>query len=236
MLAHGFTQNGECWGRLPDLLAQQFEVVLVDLPGHGQSGHDDADLWRAAELLGEAGGPAIYVGYSMGGRTALHLALANPGVVQGLVLIGATAGLESEEERAARRSADDALADHLGAVGLATFLDEWLAKPLFAGLDDVAAARDARLANRVEGMQASLRNCGTGTQAALWPRLGEVAIPALVIAGADDAKFTTLGQRLANELPAARFASVPGSHAVHLQSPSQTAESISTTVEAWRLE
>lgn len=234
VLAHGFTQNGDCWGRLAGLLAEEFEVVLVDLPGHGRSGHDDADLWRAAELLGDVGGPATYVGYSMGGRTALHLALQSPALVDGLVLIGATAGMESADDRMARRKADDALADHLATLGLAAFLDEWLAKPLFAGLDDVAAAREFRLANRVEGLQSSLRNCGTGTQAPLWSRLGEILAPALVVAGSEDTKFTDIGHRLAAELTSAAFANVAGSHAVHLQAPTQVAELISTTTDAWR--
>lgn len=234
VLAHGFTQNGDCWGELPRLLAEQFEVVLVDLPGHGRSGHDDADLWQASQLLGDVGGPAIYVGYSMGGRTALHLALQAPALVEGLVLIGATAGIESEAERVARQEADEALAEHLGALGLDAFLDEWLAKPLFAGLDEVAAAREHRLTNRVEGLQGSLRSCGTGTQTPLWSRLVEIIAPALVVAGSHDTKFTGIGQRLVAELPSATFASVTGSHAVHLQAPTQVAELISTTTEAWR--
>ncbi len=235
VLAHGFTQNGDCWGELPERLASQFEVVLVDLPGHGRSGHDEADLWQAARLLGQVGGPATYVGYSMGGRTALHLALQSPALIQGLVLIGVTAGIEGAEERMARIEADHALADRLGELGLDNFLDEWLAKPLFAGLDDVSAARQARLTNRVEGLQQSLRYCGTGTQEPLWPRLAEIAAAALVIAGEEDKKFTELGQRLAAELPAAEFTTVPGSHAVHLQAPTQVAELISTTTEAWRV-
>ncbi len=236
VLAHGFTQNRDCWGSLPELLADHFEVVLVDLPGHGSSGHDDADLWHAAELLGDVGRQGYYVGYSMGGRIALHLALTTPQLVDGLVLIGATAGLDADIDRATRREADYRLADHLGTVGLAAFLDEWLANPLFAGLSDEAAAREARLANRVEGLQSSLRSCGTGTQEPLWDRLREITAPTLVVAGSEDEKFTNVGNRLVEHLGAARFASVRGSHAVHLQAPDQMAELISTTVETWRSE
>lgn len=233
VLAHGFTQNSRCWGafgdRLVDALADgaadDHEVVAVDLPGHGAtpSGHDDADLVAAGRLLLAAGGSAIYVGYSMGGRVALHAALADPAAVEGLVLIGATAGIDDPDERASRRAADEALADRLLAEGVDAFLDRWLANPLFAGLDERAAARSARLTNRPEGLAASLRRCGTGTQEPLWDRLGELGCPVLVVAGTDDAKFTRLGHRLVDSLPDARFVAVDGTHAVHLEQPETTA-------------
>ena len=224
MLAHGFTQNSRCWGRLSLDLAVDHELVLVDAPGHGESGHDDADLRRSAALIGDVGGAAVYVGYSMGGRTLLHLALDDPGRVEALVLIGATAGIDDEEERAQRRVADDRLADRLLSVGLDRFLDAWLTGPLFASLDDVAASWAERLLNRPEGLASSLRSIGTGTQEPLWGRLAELSMPVLVLAGADDPKFTALGRRLASAIgDNARFRIVPGGHAVHLESPAETA-------------
>ena len=72
-----------------------------------------ADLVDGARLLGEAGGRAAYLGYSMGARFCLHLALARPDLVDGLVLISGTAGIDDDGERAARRRADEALADRL---------------------------------------------------------------------------------------------------------------------------
>ena len=171
ILAHGFTQNARCWGPFAEHLAVDHDLTLVDAPGHGRSGHDEADLWTAARLLTEVGGPGVYVGYSMGGRTALHAALAHPEVVRGLVLIGATPGLPGEDERAQRRRADDELASRLLDIGLPAFLDRWLSQPLFAGLDAEAAALPARLTNRPDGLAASLRRCGTGNQEPLWDRL-----------------------------------------------------------------
>ena len=96
---------------------------------------------------GDAGGTGTYVGYSMGGRVSLHAALAHPDAVERLVLIGATAGIDDPDERAARREADDRLADHIEAVGVPAFIDEWLANPLFAGLTEATALRSDRLRN-----------------------------------------------------------------------------------------
>ncbi len=228
MLAHGFTQNGRCWGPFGDHLAVDHEVVLVDLPGHGATpaAHDRADLWSAADLLVDAGGEAVYVGYSMGGRIALHAALRHPDAVLGLVLIGATAGIDDPTERAARRTADAALAERLVADGLERFLDGWLDGPLFAGLSDAAACREARLTNRPDGLAASLRHCGTGTQEPLWRRLHRLHRPAVIVAGAEDHKFTALGARLVQAMPNASMTSVPGTHAVQLEQPEQTAAAV----------
>lgn len=237
VLLHGFTQNGRCWGRFADRLAEQCELVLVDLPGHGRSGDDTADLWRSADLVAEVlaaapeprpqDRPPVVVGYSMGGRIALHLALAHPEAVSGLVTIGATGGLDSDTERAERRAADATLAARLGEIGLEAFLDRWLANPLFAGLDEESAARAERLENRVAGLTASLRHVGTGTQDPLWGRLGEIDVPVLAIAGTDDAKFTALGRRIVDAVgPNARLHLEPGTHAVHLERPVETAEVI----------
>src|SRR6202011_6209711 len=90
---------------------------------------------------------ACYVGYSMGGRLSLHLALERPDLVERLVLVGATAGLASPADRAARRAADEALAGRLAAEGVEAFVDWWLAQPLFAHLQAEAAGREDRLTN-----------------------------------------------------------------------------------------
>ena len=105
VLVHGFTQTGRSWDRLAAELGTGHETVAVDAPGHGGSAGVRTDLVAGADLLGEAGGRAAYVGYSMGGRLCLHLALRRPDLVERLVLVSATAGLDDEADRAARRRA-----------------------------------------------------------------------------------------------------------------------------------
>ncbi len=228
VLLHGFTQNAGCWRPFDRALATDHEVVAIDLPGHGRSGHDDADLDRAAELVAEVGGRGHYVGYSMGGRVLLHLALAHPELVESMTVIGAHPGLETDEERRARRGADEALADRLEEVGLEAFLDSWLANPLFAGLTDETAHRRRRLLNRVDGLAASLRCTGTGTQRPLWSELAGLTVPTLVLAGADDPKFVDLGIRLASTIgAAAELQTIEGSgHTCPLEQPDRTAAAI----------
>ena len=232
-LLHGFTQSGRSWdvvGRA--LTASGHELVTVDLPGHGRSAQVRANLPESADLVTAAVGPAIFVGYSMGGRVALHAALRSPASVLGLVLIGATAGIEGESGRIARREADELLASDLERDGVDEFLTRWLASPLFATLPADAAGLEARRSNTIAGLAASLRSCGTGTQEPLWERLASIACPVAVLAGSLDDKFATIGKRLAASIGAnATFASVNGAgHAAHLERPDAVVAAIEETI------
>jgi 2-succinyl-6-hydroxy-2,4-cyclohexadiene-1-carboxylate synthase len=184
-----------------------------------------ADLWRTADLLDKTvGGPAVWVGYSMGGRVALHVALAHPEQVQGLVLISTTPGIEGPEERGARRASDEALAALAESEGTEHFIDRWLAQPLFRSLPAESADREARLANTPGGLASSLRLAGTGTQGPLWERLAELrerALPVLVVAGELDHKYSEQATRTASAIgPSARLLIVKDAgHACHLEQP-----------------
>lgn len=225
VLAHGFTQNARCWGTFGATCSNTFDVMAVDLPGHGWSGYDDADLDRAGDLIVDAGGPAHYVGYSMGGRMLLHAALHDRvGEMRSLILIGATPGIESSTERAERRAADAQRASRLMQIGTQAFVTEWLAQPMFADLTDEQSAKVKRFENSPDGMAASLVNCGTGSQEPLWDRLSTLRMPVLVIAGTNDEKFTALGKRMVATIGSnGRFVGIDGGHAVHSQNPAVTA-------------
>lgn len=226
MLVHGFTQTRRCWGPAADDLARDHELVLVDAPGHGDSTGVDADLATAGQLVAEVGGTGTYVGYSMGGRMVLHTALDRPEGVRGLVLVGATAGIDSADERAARVADDEARAARLEQIGLEAFLDEWLALPLFAGLDDAAAGRAERMRNTVAGLAGSLRRAGTGTQIPSWDRLGELRMPVLLVVGEKDEKFTALARRMADAIGAGVALEViqGAGHTAHLEQPERFVE------------
>lgn len=222
VLVHGFTQTHVSWAPVTDNLARDHRVSSVDAPGHGGSAHVLADLAAGAGLLGEAGGRAVYVGYSMGGRLALRLALDRPDLVSGLVLLGATAGIDDPVERAARQAADEILAADLDREGVTHFVDRWLAQPLFADLHPERSDLDARRSNTADGLASSLRTAGTATMdPAWWDELGSVSAPTLTVAGERDEKFTVLGQRLADGIgAAARFTTIAGAgHAAHLEQP-----------------
>lgn len=251
VLVHGFTQSGRSWERVATALAKHYEVLCLDAPGHGGSSGIRADLSEGAALIGRSAGKAAYVGYSMGGRYCMHLALSQPDLVDALVLLGAHPGIEDPSQRKARRISDDLLATSLepteamaakgsseespteaGAVDirgeelprLREFLDRWLSQPLFSTLSTEQAGLQARLEdNTCAGLASSLRLAGTGTQTPLWNRLGELSMPVLIVAGEHDLAYSALGRRTASAIgDNARFVSVAGAgHAVHLEQPEQ---------------
>lgn len=238
VLVHGFTGSARAWGRFGGLLRERYTTVAIDLPGHGRSDAPSViDHYEMAQVAGDlvealaAAGieRAPWLGYSLGGRTALHVAAAHPRAVAALVLIGASAGLDCTEERLARRTADDALAARIERDGVGAFVDYWEALPLFAGMRALPAGereaiRAGRLANSATGLANSLRGMGTGAQEPLQHRLAGLPMPALVLAGELDAKFSAVGRELAAAMPAATFAAVPGAgHAAHTEQPGATA-------------
>ncbi len=231
VLVHGFTQTARSWDRVAEILAGHFEVVTPDVPGHGRSAGRRPSFEDAAAMIGAAGGAASYVGYSLGARLCLRLALDRPDLVERLVLLGGSPGLASADERAERRAADDRLADNIERIGTEAFLDTWLSQSMFASLTPTTNDLAARRANPSDGLAYALRRLGIGAQEPLWDRLGELAMPLLVVAGGLDAKFIALGREMVAAIgDNATFASVPGcGHAAHLEDP----EGFCRTVEGF---
>jgi 2-succinyl-6-hydroxy-2,4-cyclohexadiene-1-carboxylate synthase len=231
VLLHGFTQTRQSWRRTVSGLRGSYRVLSPDLPGHGQAADRRPASFAACSAYVRAlGGDRFTLGgYSMGGRIALAAALAHPGLVERLVLVGASPGLADPDERAARRRADAALAERIEAIGIEAFAAEWGAQPLFAGQDErvAAAAHADRLRNTPAGLAAALHGLGTGVMEPLWDRLGGLALPVTLVVGERDEKFRAIAARMAEALPQARVLVVAGAgHAVQLEQPDAVAGAI----------
>jgi 2-succinyl-6-hydroxy-2,4-cyclohexadiene-1-carboxylate synthase len=234
VLLHGFTQTRRSWRRTVQALGGRYRALTPDLPGHGQAAHRPAGFAACAGYV-QALGPERFTlaGYSMGGRVALHAALALGERIERLVLVGAGPGLEDASERAARRAADEALAERIEAIGVEAFAREWAAQPLFAGQPErvAAAAHADRLRNSAAGLAAALRGLGTGVMEPLWDRLGELVAPVTLVVGERDGKYRAIAERMAARLPDARLVIVPGAgHAAHLESPDHVATHVAARV------
>ncbi len=233
LLLHGFTGRGTAWGAHAAAFARSFHVITVDLPGHGRSGTGAParmTIERTADdlaaILRQTGtAPAHVLGYSLGARIALRLAVAHPDAVRRLVLESPSAGLATEDERATRRAADDALATGIERDGIATFVAAWERQPVFASHASLPPTRAARLramrlSNRPDGLAASLRGAGQGVMEPLFDRLASVRAQALVIAGNLDARGEPRARQVADGIPGARLEVIANAgHTPHEEQP-----------------
>jgi 2-succinyl-6-hydroxy-2,4-cyclohexadiene-1-carboxylate synthase len=235
VLLHGFTQGPGSWSELVGGLDPSYGIVRVTLPGHGPGGSGsaaarlpfEAAAGAIADVVTATAGPepATWFGYSLGGRLALRVALDRPEVVDSLVLLGATAGIDDAAARAARVEIDERLAGGLERKGLEQFIDGWLAQALFSRLPRDAAGVEERKTGTVEGLASALRLLGAGAQEPVWERLGELGMPVLLLAGEHDSKFSALAFRMATAIgDNAGITFVPGAgHAAHLERPRSVA-------------
>ena len=245
LLLHGFTGSGATW--TPHLEAWQgCTTVALDLLGHGDSDAPaDPARYRIERCVEDLTAlldrlsirRAAVLGYSMGGRVALHMALHAPDRLWALVLESASPGIESTAEREERVRSDAALAEAIERDGIAAFVDRWQAQPVFASQARLPAAvrealRRQRLRNDSRGLANSLRGMGAGAQEPVLARMGEIRVPVLVLAGALDEKYYTLGRRIAAALPCARLETVTDAgHALHLERPQAFAAAVRRFLE-----
>jgi 2-succinyl-6-hydroxy-2,4-cyclohexadiene-1-carboxylate synthase len=247
VLLHGFTGSSQAWSPLRALLAERFTLIAVDIVGHGLSDKSGAldhyllpqaatDIVQAVEALGFS--RCAWLGYSMGGRLALRIAADHPEAIECLALIGASPGLSSADERAARVASDEVLAQNIERDGVEAFIDYWENIPLFASQrllppERRAAIRAGRVRNTPVGLATSLRGMGTGTQDPLYDRLASLHMPVLALAGELDTKYTAIAHEMAAAIPGARALIVPGAgHAAHTENPDFCGETIAAFISS----
>lgn len=241
VMLHGFAGAADHFLDLAEALGDRVTAMALDLPGHGGSPVPDgdegpgaggliADLAEAARMEGFE--RAVWLGYSMGGRIALHLAAGSPEAVAALVLVGSSPGIADPAEREARRRTDEAWARLAETLPLEEFLDRWGGQPLLEDPPGIspalrARAREVRLSTRPEGLAAALRNLGPGSLPSLWGVLPDLTAPALLVSGALDRRYTEITARMAALMPRSRRAILEGAgHAAHLHRPRELAAAV----------
>ena len=213
VLVPGFTQTASSWTGVRDVVREVADVTAVHVPLQ--------DTFEAtAHAIGDEGGTGVYVGYSMGGRLCLRLALDRPELVRALVLVSASPGLADPTERAARVEADEQLARSVTRDGVDAFLQRWLAQPMFATVPPDAPGIAERKRLSAEYLVGCLRVLGTGAMQPLWDRLPELAMPVALVTGKQDEKFDRIAanmlQRIGNNATHVRL---EGGHALPLEQP-----------------
>jgi 2-succinyl-6-hydroxy-2,4-cyclohexadiene-1-carboxylate synthase len=221
----GFMQRGDAWRPVAELLPERYPSRLLEHAEHSFEG-------RMAEIADA--GADLLVGYSLGGRLALRAALRAPGAYRGVVLVGATAGLEEGPMRVQRAKADEKLASWMEAMPIEDIVALWERQPLFADQSEalVEEQRPGRLSHDPRSLALLLRTAGQGTLEPVWNELHSFELPLLAIAGARDDGYSAAAKRIASVAPNARAAIVEeAGHAPQLQQPAAVAGLITEFLE-----
>ncbi|XP_043715830.1 protein PHYLLO, chloroplastic isoform X2 [Telopea speciosissima] len=249
---HGFLGTGEDWIPIMKSLSVTARCISVDLPGHGESQiqncaneegkvESSVSIEVVADVLHKliqeiTPGRVVLVGYSMGARVALYMALRCSKKIGGAVIISGSPGLKDEAMRKIRTAQDDSKARYLSAHGLQCFLDMWYAgdiwnslrnHPYFGQIVESRAHHDD-----VSALAKALSGLSVGRQPSLWEDLKQCTKPLLFIVGEKDRKFKEIAHQMCQEI-----SNNPGNkdnegkkihemievsdcgHAVHVESP-----------------
>ncbi len=232
---HGFLGAPAQW---TEVLARTGDPLTAcpRLPGHGRApwmpagGFTDVVDAFAPHVFTDA--PVTLVGYSLGARLALALALRHPTRVARVVLVGVAYGIDSPRDRADRARADEALAASLERDGVAAFVRAWESLPLFDTQRALPAAVSAtqrawRTDHTARGLAWSLRTLGLGQQPPYRDAFARSTLPVTLVTGARDEKFTAIARELVRLRAGVAHVVVAGAgHNVGLEEPGAVARAI----------
>jgi 3-oxoadipate enol-lactonase len=231
VFSHALGQDGSMWDQVANEASATCRVICPDTRGHGRSqtpaepltlGELAADAARLIDELAE-GEPVIWVGLSMGGLIGQELALRHPDKVKALVLANTTAGYDQAGREAMGQRITTVESHGLGAIStgtMARFFSEG-----FRQQHGATVARHQRLleATDPEGYTA----CAAALcEAQYAPRLGQIRVPTLVVAGtADLSTPIEAAQQLARGIPGAQLVKLEGcAHLSAVEQPQAFAE------------
>jgi 2-succinyl-6-hydroxy-2,4-cyclohexadiene-1-carboxylate synthase len=216
----GFMQRGDAWAPVAERVSERYPTACLDFRSH--SFEPRLGEIREATAPGDA-----LVGYSMGGRLALHAALREPERLAALAVVGAGAGLDDRTERAQRRERDEELAAWIERTPIEDIVAAWERQPIFATQPPelVESQRPGRLSHDPRLLALLLRSAGQAALPPIWDRLGDLDVPLLAVAGERDERYVSEARRLALLAPRAERRLVFGAgHAAHLEQPDAFAE------------
>jgi 2-succinyl-6-hydroxy-2,4-cyclohexadiene-1-carboxylate synthase len=223
---HGFSGVGSDFDAITPHL--QLEMMAPDILGHGGSpAPTNREAYRingvAQQVVKWTGDdrPIVLLGYSMGGRIALRVAPLLGSRLVGLILIGTNPGIEDTTERTERIAKDAALAAQIEQNGMGWFTEYWSEIPLIATQKTIPPdirkpMMVSRRAQRPHGLSGSLRGMGQGAVRPVWDALPDV--PALLITGGLDQRYSNIAKRMNTIMPNATHLIIPGAgHCTHLE-------------------
>lgn len=218
LLSHGFSATSLMWRGQVEALREHFHLVLWDMRGHGRSDspsddslysehHTVADM---AALLEEVGArSAIVGGLSLGGYMSLAFHAAHPERVRALLIIDTGPGYKNDAAREQWNVTAEKTALRLAKQGLAA---------LETRTREMATAQHRDAAGLVRAARGML----TQRDDRVIRSLPQIAVPSLVVVGADDEPFLAASSYMAQKIPGAEQVVIArAGHAVNLDQPEE---------------
>ena len=234
LMLHGFLGSSKDWSEVTETLKEKFFCISPDLPGHGLTmplAESDYTMQSAAQSLlailnREKIKQCALVGYSMGGRLALYMALTHPEYFSKLILESASPGFKTEKEREARVESDGIVINRLKTQTMHEFITSWYSQALFNSIRQDSSNFEKllkdRSENNAEALSKSLKFMGTGVQPPLWDILPDLNLPTLLIVGANDNKFKSVALEMAERSAAISLATIQSAgHNAHFERPQE---------------
>jgi 2-succinyl-6-hydroxy-2,4-cyclohexadiene-1-carboxylate synthase len=201
---HGFLGRPSMWSQTIQSLPANSSVALVTLPGHGlepwfpREDSFEGAIAAIAEELPK--GPVHLVGYSMGARVSLALALLYPEKIARATLIGVDPGLTGEA-KTQRLAWDEEQAKQIETEGVTAFAERWATLPIFATQQKLSSEIQAkqqqeRREHTTKGISWAMRTLGLGRMPSYKERLSQNRVPLHLITGALDQKFTMIAKEM----------------------------------------
>ncbi|OJZ45916.1 2-succinyl-6-hydroxy-2,4-cyclohexadiene-1-carboxylate synthase [Staphylococcus aureus] len=231
VLLHGFLSDSRTYYNHIDKYTDICHVITIDLPGHGEDQSSMDETWNfdyittsLDRILDKYKDKSITLfGYSMGGRVALYYAINGHIPISNLILESTSPGIKEEANQLERRLVDDARAKVLDIAGIELFVNDWEKLPLFQSQLELPVEiqhqiRLQRLSQSPQKMAKALRDYGTGQMPNLWPRLKEIKVPTLILAGEYDEKFVQIAKKMANLIPNSKCKLISATgHTIHVE-------------------
>ena len=197
---HGNFQTAKVWQTLEERMKAGFsdlEMITEELCAKQFKSFDDWTEDFCGRVEAQANGEkSILLGYSLGGRLALHACLSRPDLWKSAIVVGADPGLESEEEKKLQLDKDRNWAERLKREPLEKLVDEWDAQSVFCGFENQAPRNLGEM--DADRLSQQFEVFSKGIQQNLVPELAELKRPPILfLSGDKDYKYQKIGEKLA---------------------------------------
>ena len=199
---HGMLGSPEDWNPICERLSIFHSWEIPDL----FSDDWDVDLKQFGARLNQQSSGDILLGYSMGGRLALHALVDDPSRWKAVIIVSANPGLE-EAERPDRLAADLNWADKLRNEDWQSFLETWNAQAVFGG--SAKTPNRDHLKDKKGHIANAFDKWSLGRQEDLTTSLATVETPILWITGELDQKFCAIAEQTAAQINNGSWLSIP---------------------------